>query len=113
MTFRNKTKAITIGTQITVADTSLTRLVGLAGKKRLDAGCGLLIRPSSGIHTFGMRFAIDVIALSRSLRVVKLWRKLPPCRLTSVSLKVQSVLELPAGEIARCCIEIGDQLEMV
>ena len=65
MTFRNRTKANTIGTQIAVAETSLTRLVGLAGRRRLDAGCGLLIRPSSGIHTFGMLFAIDVIALSR------------------------------------------------
>ncbi len=111
MTFRNKTKTNTIGTQIAVAETSLTRLVGLAGRRRIDAGCGLLIRPSSGIHTFGMLFAIDVIALNKSLQVVKLWRRLPPFRITSISLKVHSVLELPAGEISRCRIEVGDQLE--
>jgi uncharacterized membrane protein (UPF0127 family) len=112
MTFRNRTKANTIGTQIAVAETSLTRLVGLVGRRRLDAGCGLLIRPSSGIHTFGMLFAIDVIALNKSLQVVKLWRRLPPFRITSISLKVHSVLELPAGEISRCRIEVGDQLEV-
>jgi len=112
MTFRNKTKANTIGTQIAVADTSLTRLVGLAGRRRLDAGCGLLIRPSSGIHTFGMLFAIDVIALSRDLQVVKLWQRLPPCRITSISLKIHSVLELAAGEINKCRVEVGDQLEV-
>jgi uncharacterized membrane protein (UPF0127 family) len=113
MTFRNRTKANTIGTQIAVAETSLTRLVGLAGRRRLDAGCGLLIRPSSGIHTFGMLFAIDVIALSRSLQVVKLWQRLPPFRMTSISWKVHSVLELAAGEISKCSIEVGDQLESV
>jgi len=112
MTFRNRTKTNTIGTQIAVAETSLTRLVGLVGRRRLDAGCGLLIRPSSGIHTFGMLFAIDVIALNKSLQVVKLWRCLPPFRITSISLKVHSVLELPAGEINRCRIEVGDQLEV-
>src|SRR5271163_4317452 len=102
MNLRNITRATTVGTRITIADTSLSRLVGLAGRRRLDAGCGLLISPSSGIHTFGMLFAIDVIALNKSLRVVKLWQRLPPFRITSISLKVHSVLELPAGEISKC-----------
>ena len=113
MKLRNKTKAITIGTCIKVADTSLTRLFGLAGKKQLDAGCGLLIRPSSGIHTFGMLFSIDVIALDKHFRVLKLWHRLPPFRVTSISLKVRSVLELGAGEIHKCKIEVGDQLEVL
>lgn len=111
MNLRDVTKDTTVGTRITIADTSLKRLLGLAGRRRLGAGCGLLIRPSSGIHTFGMLFAIDVIALNKSLQVVKLWRRLPPFRITSISLKVHSVLELPAGEISRCRIEVGDQLE--
>jgi uncharacterized membrane protein (UPF0127 family) len=106
----NKTKAITVSTRITTADTSLTRLIGLAGRRRLDAGCGLFIKPSSGIHTFGMLFAIDVIALNKNLQVVKLWHQLPPFRVTSVSLRIHSVLELPAGDIRRCQIEVGDQL---
>jgi uncharacterized membrane protein (UPF0127 family) len=112
ITLRNKTKATTIGSRITVADTSLRRLIGLVGKRGLDAGCGLLIEPSSGIHTFGMRFPIDVVALNKRLRVVKLWHELPPFRITSISLKVHSVLELPPGEIRICQIEVGDQLEI-
>ena len=96
-----------------MADTSLARLIGLAGRRRLDAGCGLFIKPSSGIHTFGMLFAIDVVALNKDLQVVKLWRRLPPFRVTSVSLKIQSILEIPAGEISKCQIEVGDQLEIV
>src|SRR5580693_9041969 len=102
MTFRNRTKTNTIGTQIAVAETSLTRLIGLAGRSRLDAGCGLLIRPSSGIHTFGMLFAIDVVALSKDLRVLKLWHCLLPFRMTGINLKTRSMLELPAGVISAC-----------
>ena len=113
MNLRNITRATTVGTRITIADTSLTRLVGLVGRGRLDSGCGLLIRPSSGIHTFGMLFPIDVVALSRSLQVVKLWRRLAPFRVTSISLKTHSMLELPAGQIRACRMEIGDQLEFV
>ena len=109
----NKTRATTIGTRIAVADTCLTRLIGLAGRRQLDAGCGLLIRPSSGIHTFGMRFAIDVVALDRHLAVRKVWHALPPFRMTAVSFKTHSVLELPAGQIRHCRTEVGDQLELL
>jgi uncharacterized protein len=110
---RDRTRATTVGARITVADTSLSRLIGLVGRRRLDAGCGLLIRPSFGIHTFGMLFSIDVVALSRSLQVLKVWHRLAPFRITSISLKTYCVLELPAGQISSCQIQVGDQLELV
>jgi len=113
MTLRDITRATAVGTRITIADTSLTRLIGLMGRRGLDSGCGLLIRPSSGIHTFGMLFAIDVVALSRDLRVLKLWHRLAPFRVTSINLNIHSMLELPAGQISNCQMKIGDQLEFV
>lgn len=112
ITVRNTGKAVTIGTRIVLANTFSSRLFGLLGKRRLDAGCGLLIRPSSGVHTLGMLFAIDVVALNKDLRVLKVWPRLVPFRVTSVSLKTNCVLELAVGEIERCKIEPGDQLEV-
>lgn len=112
VTITNRTKATVIGSRISVADTSVTRLVGLVGRRRLDTGCGLLIKPSSGVHTFGMLISIDVVALDRQLRVLKVWPHLAPFRVTSVSLKTHSVLELPSGRIGECQIEIGDQLDV-
>jgi hypothetical protein len=108
---RDRTSGTTIGTRITVADTSLTRLVGLLGRKHLEPGCGLLIKPSCGVHTFGMLFSIDAIALDRGLRVLKLWPGLAPFRVTSLQRKAHCILELPAGQITRCRILAGDQLE--
>ena len=70
------------------------------------------IRPSSGIHTFGMLFAIDVVALSKDLRVLKLWHCLLPFRMTGINLKTRSMLELPAGVISACEMRVGDQLEL-
>ncbi len=106
----NTTRGTTVGDSIELADTSMTRLFGLLGRRGLDAGGGLWIKPSSGVHTFGMSFTIDVVGLDNNLQVIKLWRRLVPFRVTSVSLKLKSVLELPSGTIDECQIQIGDQL---
>jgi len=87
-------------------------LFGLLGKRGLNAGRGLWIKPSSGVHTMGMRFPIDVIGLDKRLRVLRVWREMPPYRLTSLNFRLHSVLELPAGRAAECRTEVGDQLSI-
>ena len=96
-----------------MAETSFTRLVGLLGRKGLESDTGLWIRPSSGVHTFGMRFPIDVIALDRKLRVRAIWTKLRPWRISGVSWRIHSVIELPIGSIERGEVQPGDQLEVM
>jgi len=106
------TRGTTVGDKVELADTSLTRMFGLLGRKGLDAGGGLWIKPSSGVHTFFMLFSIDVIGLDSNLKVIKLWHCLPPFRVTSVSMKLKSVVELPCGAIKAAGVQIGDQLEI-
>ncbi len=108
----NTTRGTIVGESIELADTSLTRMFGLLGRRGLDAGGGLWIKPSSGVHTFGMAFKIDVVGLDRDLKVIKLWRCLVPFRVTSVSLKLKSVIELPCGTIKKTQIQLGDQMEI-
>ena len=108
----NRRDGVVVGDRIGCAETSITRLVGLLGRRSLKAGEGIWIRPSSGVHTFGMRFAIDVVGLDREMRVVKLWQRVKPHRVTSVSSKIRSVLELAAGEIATRSIQLGDVLNV-
>src|SRR5580698_4160563 len=91
------TRGTIVGDSVELADTSLRRMFGLLGRRGLEAGGGLWIKPSSGVHTFVMAFKIDVVVLDRDLKVVKLWRCLAPFRITSVSLKMKSVIELPCG----------------
>jgi len=109
----NTTRGTIVGDNIELADTSLKRMFGLLGRRGLDAGGGLWIKPSSGVHTFGMAFGIDVVGLDRDLKIIKLWRCLPPFRVTSVSLKLRSVLELPCGVISQSQMQIGDQLQIL
>jgi len=88
-------------------------MFGLLGRRGLDAGGGLWIKPSSGVHTFGMAFRIDVVGLDRDLKVIKLWRCLAPFRVTAVSLKMKSVLELPCGSISKAELQLGDQVQII
>lgn len=109
----NSGKQIVLANDVAVADTVLTRLVGLLGKSCLPSGKGLLITPCKGVHTFGMRFPIDVLFISASRRVVAAASNLEPNRVTRLYKDSASVLELPAGVIEATGTIIGDEVEFV
>ena len=110
----NKMKETFIATEATVANSYFSRLVGLLGKSRRWAqlGKGLWIVPSRGVHTIGMLFPIDLIFLSKDKEVVHLEEFVRPFRISKVSLKATSVLELPPHTIYRSRTQVGDQLEI-
>jgi uncharacterized membrane protein (UPF0127 family) len=94
------------------AATFLSRLRGLLGRGGLAEGEGLLIRPASSIHTFFMRFELDVAFLDRDGCVVKLVPGLRPWRVT-FARGARSALELSVGEIVRKELRVGDSLRPV
>lgn len=108
----NPVRQSVLGDRIGVADTTLTRFVGLLGRSSLAPGHGLLIRPSNGVHTLWMRFTIDVLLLDREHRVLSAYGSLRPFRITSINWKAASALELPAGTIAATNTQLGDQLQL-
>ena len=110
ITVVNATKSKTVGAAIEIAETVPARIIGLLGRRGLAPGEGLLITPSSGIHTWGMRFSLDVVALDSALRVVRVWENLGSFRIAAVSWRTRKVLELPVGAVRRSQIESGDQL---
>jgi uncharacterized membrane protein (UPF0127 family) len=94
-----------------VADNALTRMRGLLGRTGLEFGEGLLIRPAGSIHTFFMRFPIDVVFVSRAGEVLKVARSVPPWR-TSAARSAKVVIELGAGEADRNGISVGTRLDL-
>lgn len=108
----NRTRETILGNHVSVAETSVRRMIGLLGRERLETGTGLLIVPSQAVHTVAMHFAIDVIFLDRNWRVVSLRRAMPPFRMTGLHWNARCVLELPAGVIAETSTAVGDQLEI-
>jgi len=108
----NQTREVFVATDVKVADSYFTRLIGLLGKtsRWMRPGRGLWIVPSRGVHTIGMLFAIDVIFLDRDKRVIHVEELLRPFRLSRVLLKAYSVLELPPHTIFRTGTRVGDQM---
>jgi uncharacterized protein len=110
----NKTRETFIATQAEVADSYFTRLVGLLGRRKQWAqlGRGLWIVPSRGVHTIGMLFPIDLIFLSKQKEVLHVEEHVRPFRISKVSLRAESVLELPPHTIYRSNTQVGDRLEI-
>ena len=108
----NTTRNTVLGERISLAGTSLSRMVGLLGKSGLEPGTGLLITPSQAVHTVGMRFAIDVVFIDRNWKVIHLRPDMVPFRISKICWRARSVLELPAGVIAKSSTVVGDELSI-
>ena len=94
-----------------VADSPWSRMRGLLGRRGLESGEGLLLRPTGSVHTFFMRFPIDVVFLSRDGEVLKVARALPAWR-TAGARRAKAVLELAADEAERREIRVGTRLDL-
>jgi uncharacterized membrane protein (UPF0127 family) len=79
--------------------------------KGLNAGEGLWIVPCQSVHTFFMKFAIDLVYLDKRRRVRKVRHAVPPWRVSGC-IWAHSVLELPAGTVAETGTQPGDQLSI-
>jgi uncharacterized membrane protein (UPF0127 family) len=93
-----------------VADTPLARTVGLLGRARLDPGGALLLDPCDTIHTWFMRFPIDVVFASSDGEVVRAYDDVRPFRFARGTRRARVTIELPSGACRRANIGIGSQL---
>ncbi len=108
----NKSKKSVVAERLGIANTPKLRSKGLLGRSGLEHGEGLWITPCESVHTFWMRFAIDLIYVDRVHRVKKVRKCVAPWRL-SACLTAHSILELPCGTIDESRTERGDLLEML
>jgi len=108
---RNLSRGSILAGDVRLADTPRARRTGLLKHRKLGAGEGLWIYPTQAIHTFGMRFPIDVVFLDSGRRVRRMYHGLAPFRLTSFVLSARSALELASGSIVSSGTRVGDELE--
>jgi uncharacterized membrane protein (UPF0127 family) len=109
----NSDRNAVLGHRIGVADRWWLRLRGLVGRTTLAGDAeldGLLLEPCSGIHMYGMGFAIDVVFLDADDRVVALHRNLMPGAQSLRHPAARRVLELPAGMLRRTGTREGDRI---
>src|SRR5438132_14293071 len=91
---RNCTRGATVAARVRLADTPRSRRIGLLRHAGLEPGEGMWIYPTQAIHTFGMRFPIDVAFLDHRRRIKRVYHALAPFRLTAPVWGARSVLEL-------------------
>ena len=96
-------KSNSINLPIKIADTFMSRFIGLMGKKHLDYG--LLITPCNSVHTFFMKVPIDIVFLDSSYTVLEIKKDARPWRTVSYNAKACRILELPSG--------MADKLEIM
>jgi uncharacterized protein len=95
-----------------LAGTSATRRHGLLGTDALPSDEGLVIAPTQGIHTFGMRFALDVVFVNRDGVVVRVAPGVPPRRVR-LAWRAFAAVELVSGRSASVGVAAGDRLDAV
>ncbi len=94
------------------AESFISRLVGLLSYSHLEKGHGILFTDTNSIHTFFMRFAIDVVFLDRNGVVQKTVANLKPWRIVAPVLSARHCLELPIGTLTLTDTCKGDRLHV-
>jgi uncharacterized membrane protein (UPF0127 family) len=106
----NQTKGTALAARVLVANSGLSRLIGLLGRPSLEPDTGIWILPSNAIHTVGMLFRFDVVLIDSDHKVVGLRERIRPFSMTWPNFRARSVLELHVDTISRSHTEVGDQL---
>ncbi|HTU51106.1 MAG TPA: DUF192 domain-containing protein [Acidobacteriaceae bacterium] len=106
----NQTRECFLSLGVTPADTVFTRLKGLIGRLKMRTDEGLWVIPSSGVHTWGVLFPLDLIYLGEDLRVLYVSEHFPKFKVAPLRIRAASVLELPTHTIYSSQTQAGDQL---
>jgi uncharacterized protein len=106
---RNTRNGRILAQDLVAAFDSKSRRIGLLRHESFPEGSAMIIAPSNAVHTFFMRFPIDVAFVTRQGRIVKACAGLKPWRLAG-ALRGYAVVELPVGTLARYDTVVGDIL---
>jgi uncharacterized membrane protein (UPF0127 family) len=111
VTVCNRTRNVELGRRVRVAGSLIDRAVGLLSTPELAVGEGMYLSPCQSIHTFFMRYPIDVLFLDDQGAVIR-QETVRPWRISGWLKKSRGVLELAAGTITRTQTQVGDRIEL-
>jgi uncharacterized protein len=113
MKLKNKIKQNIVMTEVIIADIFFARLEGLLGKKGLPQGQCMFISPCKSVHTFFMKFPIDVVFIDKGFKVVKVIKNMVPGRTSPYVKEAWAVIEMPVDAELDSKLEVGDELELI
>lgn len=97
--------------KVVLADRFFYRLKGLMGKRKIEDGEGLLIRPCNSVHTFFMKFNLDIAFVDNNFMILYIYRDMTPNKLSQIYKKSKFVIEARAGSFSK--LKIGDEVKIV
>jgi len=106
----NSTTGATLATDVRVANTPWTRLIGLMGRRELPAGTALVLPGTRQIHTHFMLVPIDVVFYAADGTVLRVLPALRPWRISPYVRGAAGVIELPAGTLVAVPTKPGDRV---
>ncbi len=109
-TLNVRKNGIALNLKIKLADSFWSRFKGLMFKNFLPADEGLLITPCNSVHTFSMRFEIDIIFIDEGGLILAIEHSLPANKVTKPLKGCVKILELAAGTAQKLNFKVGDQL---
>lgn len=109
MVIKNKTKLTTLSIDATFVMSIKDRAIGLLSS---DQPKTIVFETRYGIHTFGMKYAIDVLVLNQAKQVVALKENLKPNRFFLWRVNGSTVIELPAGSIKQTNTTLFDSISI-
>jgi len=109
----NKTKNVVLAERAKIANNPWTRMRGLLGSAGLAEGEGLIIKPCNSIHTFFMKFSIDVIFLDKNMKVIKIANSLKSWRSFESLMNGRIAIELPSGKLNITNTKLDDFIDII
>ena len=113
MRIRNITRCSELAQSAYEAKSFFERLKGLIGKEHFKKGEALIFRNCPSVHTFGMRFSIDLLFTDRYLKILALIHDLKPYAFSPFVVRASFTIELPAGTIIESHTQVGDELTLI
>ena len=112
MNIYNSTQNNLIADDVKVAENFFTRSIGLLSRKSISDNEALIIKPCCSIHTFFMKFAIDVLFVNRKNKIVGLYENVSPNQILPIYFSSYYVVELAAGQISNKNIQKDDIISL-
>lgn len=98
---------------IETAESLWKRTIGVIGWKDFGAKGGLLLTNTNSIHTFFVRFPLDLVFLDNEMKILSLVENLKPFSFSPIVWRAKHVLEMPAGSIKKSSLKTGDSVDLV
>jgi uncharacterized membrane protein (UPF0127 family) len=98
--------------EIEIADSFVRRGLGLIGRSGFGKHNGLLLKNTGAIHTFFVRFPIDVVFLDKDSKILKIVENLKPFCFSPIVWKAKHTLELPQGSIKKHSLKVGSHVDL-